>query len=78
LYLKFNNIWLPVGFHFANNISNDIFEQLSGLKIDNNSFFFTSEGYLDTILLLMAILLTYYMSADKSIHRCKYWIQDGK
>lgn len=39
LYLKFNNIWLPLGFHFANNISNDIFEQLSGLKIDNNSFF---------------------------------------
>lgn len=69
LYLKYKNIWLPLGFHFANNIFSSVLIPLFGYQeIESNSLV-ENEGYLDSIFLFIVILLVnlHNLKSDKNI-----------
>lgn len=59
LYLKFKNIWLPLGFHFANNIFSSRIELVTGYKLEESSMLLSNEGYLDTFFLALTCLIVY-------------------
>lgn len=71
LYLKLKNIWLPLGFHFANNIFYLKMELITGQKLNSSSIFFSNEGYLDTIFLVLAFFVAYRINYKKNIVRKK-------
>lgn len=64
LYLKFKNIWLPLGFHFANNIFTSTIELITGYKLEANGLFLSNEGFLDTIFLALTCFIVYRLKLD--------------
>lgn len=64
LYLKFKNIWLPLGFHFANNVFNSRIELVTGYKLDMSDVFLSNEGYLDTFFLALTCFIVYRIKVN--------------
>ncbi|MCW3103526.1 MAG: Abortive infection protein [Bacteroidetes bacterium] len=64
LYLKFKSIWLPLGFHFANNIFSSKVELLTGYKLDAGGFLLSSGGYVDTLFLALSCFIAYQIKPN--------------
>lgn len=64
LYLKFKNIWLPLGFHFANNIFYSKIELITGYKLETSNILLSNEGYLDTFFLALTCFIVYRLKSN--------------
>lgn len=69
LYLKYKNIWLPLGFHFANNIFSSVLIPFLGYQESETNSILSNEGYLDSVFLILTVLLVNSSKRKKQLSK---------
>ena len=67
LYLKYKNIWLPLGFHFGNNIFGSVLVPLFGYQEMETNSLIENEGYLDSIFLIIIVILVNSLNRKRKV-----------
>lgn len=68
LYLKFKNIWLPIGVLFANNVFYSKVGLLYNYIPDKQNPFISNEGYMDILILIGIIIIIYFLKPEKKAY----------